>query len=233
MKCIAIDDEPLALNVIKDFCSKVAYIDLVDVCTNSVDAIKILNEQKIDCVFLDIQMPNMTGIEWISTLTKPPLVIFTTAYREYALQGFDLNAVDYLVKPIPFERFMKATNKAYEIIQYRQKNESELTFSNYMMVKVEYSTVKVNLDDILYIEGLKDYIKIHTLAKLLLTKSTMKRIEAKLPIDKFIRVHKSFIIPIGKIKKIERNRVVIGENWIPIGEQYKNSFAEVMNRIML
>jgi len=217
MKCIAIDDEPLALNVIKDFCSKVAYIDLVDVCTNSVDAIKILNEQKIDCVFLDIQMPNMTGIEWISTLTKPPLVIFTTAYREYALQGFDLNA----------------TNKAYEIIQYRQKNESELTFSNYMMVKVEYSTVKVNLDDILYIEGLKDYIKIHTLAKLLLTKSTMKRIEAKLPIDKFIRVHKSFIIPIGKIKKIERNRVVIGENWIPIGEQYKNSFAEVMNRIML
>lgn len=239
MNCIAIDDEPLALNVIQDFCQRIDYINLVARCTNPVEAVRILNSNDIDLIFLDIQMPNITGLEFIKTLVNPPLVILTTAYTEHALQGYEINALDYLVKPIPFERFFRAVNKAYELINLKKGKPAVPVVHapveasvNYIMVKVEYNLVKVNLDDIIYIEGLKDYIKIYTVngPKALLTKSTMKNIEEKLPEDRFVRVHKSFIVSVSKINMVENNRILFGEKRIPVGNQYKQHFYEILNR---
>lgn len=236
MKCLAIDDEPLGLNIISEFCRKVGFIELMATCTNPFDAIEWINAHEIDLIFLDIQMPNMTGIEFVKTLEKPPLIIFTTAYTNHALEGYELNAIDYLVKPISFERFLKAVNKAFEIVSLRkakisqvlQKENNKPEPSGYMMVKVEYKTVKIDFNQILYVEGLKDYVKIYTGVKPILTKSTMKSMEEKLPSD-FIRVHKSFIISLSKIHSVENNRILIGEKRIPIGNQYKDFFYERIN----
>ena len=242
MNCIAVDDELLALNVIKDFCSKIPFINLVDTCSNAMDAVKLLNKHKIDLIFLDIQMPYITGVEFCKTLVNinSPLIIFTTAYSNYALEGFELNALDYLVKPIPFERFFKAVNKAYEFVELKKKKGQIFihdTLNNvqqdYLMIKCEYSTVKVNFDRIIYIEGLKDYIKIFTDEKMLLTKSTMKNIEAKLPNNIFMRVHKSFIVSLPKINKIENSRIIFGDQRIPVGEQYKKTFHHLIDEYRL
>lgn len=231
MKCIAIDDEPLALNIIKDYARRIDYIDLVACCTNPLEAIKILNKEEIDLIFLDIQMPNISGMDLIRALGKTPLFIFTTAYSNYALEGYELNALDYLLKPFSFERFFKAVNKAYEISMLRKSKHSYGIQGNdyhepekYLMVKVEYSTVRLDINEIQYIEGLKDYVKIYAGKKPLLTKSTMKNIEEKLPSDTFVRVHKSFIVSVAKIDAIENNRIMIGDKHIPIGNQYKNDF---------
>jgi DNA-binding LytR/AlgR family response regulator len=236
MKCLAIDDEPLALDIIREFCNKINFLHLVAASTNPVEAVRILNQQSIDLIFLDIQMPNISGLEFIRSIKNPPLVIFTTAFANYALDGFELNAIDYLVKPFSFERFFRAVNKAYEIFSLKEtKNLSSSEnfteareITKYLMVKVEYSTVKVDLENILYIEGLKDYVKIYSGKKPLLTKSTMKHIEDKLPADEFIRVHKSFIVAFSKIESIENNRIVMGEKRIPIGNQYKQGFYKML-----
>jgi DNA-binding LytR/AlgR family response regulator len=235
MNCLAIDDEPLALSIVKDFSSKIEFINLIACCTNPIEAITIINQQDIDLIFLDIQMPNITGLEFIRSLKNAPLVIFTTAYPNYALDGFELNATDYLVKPFSFERFLRSVNKAYEIVNLRMNKTSQpltneaLRQEKYIMVRVEYSTVRVDLGQILYVEGLKDYIKIYTGKKPLLTKSTMKNIEEKLPSEQFVRVHKSFIINLEKIESIENNRIIIQEKYIPIGNQYRNVFYDLLN----
>jgi len=236
MKCLAIDDEPLALDIIREFCSKIDFLQLVAACTNPVEAVKMLNQQSIDLIFLDIQMPNISGLEFIRSIKNPPLVIFTTAFSSYALDGFELNALDYLVKPFSFERFFRAVNKAYEIFSLKEKkNQSSAGNSQeakeatkYLMVKVEYSTVKLDLENILYIEGLKDYVKIYSGKRPLLTKCTMKHIENKLPAEHFIRVHKSFIVAFSKIESIENNRIIMGEKRIPIGNQYKQGFYKML-----
>ncbi len=239
MNCLAIDDEPLALNVIKDFCKKINYLNLMGTCTSAAEAIRVLSQHNIDLIFLDIQMPHISGLEFIKSLSNPPLVIFTTAFTEHALQGFELSAIDYLVKPVPFERFLKAVNKAYELLNLRKKNSVTVShkkdsgLSGYLMVKVEYSTIKVNLNDILYIEGLKDYIKIHTGGRPILTKSTMINIEEKLPSEHFIRVHKSYIVSIAKISKIENNRIIFGEKRIPVGNSYKINFTNTIKKYQL
>lgn len=241
MQCIALDDEPLALNVIRDYCSKVSYLNLAGTFTSAVEASKELTGRQVDLIFLDIQMPHITGIEFIKTLSNPPITIFTTAYSEHALEGFELDAIDYLVKPIPFDRFLKAVNKAYEIYSLRNlgniASEGEQSDNDrkasYMLVKVEYSTVKVNFGDIIYIEGVKDYVKIVTLKKTLLTKSTMKHIEEKLPADEFVRVHKSYLVSLTKIEKIENNRIIFGEKYIPVGEYYKDGFYKRLERFRL
>ncbi len=238
MNCIAIDDEPLAINVIKDFCNKIDYINLLATFNSAVEAVKLLNQSTVDLIFLDIQMPHISGLEFIKSLPNPPLVIFTTAFSEHALQGFELNAIDYLVKPIPFDRFFKAINKAYELYNLRKKSQETIIIpeniveqpADYIMIKVEYSTVKVEFKDILYIEGLKDYVKIYAGPRPMLTKSTMKNIEEKLPSNKFIRIHKSFIVSISNIQVIENNRVVMGEKRLPIGEQYKEAFYNLLNK---
>jgi len=231
MKCIAIDDEPLALNIIKDYAGRIDYLDLIACCTNPLEAIKILNKEEIDLIFLDIHMPNISGLDLIKSLGKIPLFIFTTAYSKYALDGFELNALDYLLKPFSFERFFKAVNKAYEISILRKNKQGFVAHGNdhsesekYLMIKVEYSTVRLNIKDILYIEGLKDYVKVYTGKRPILTKSTMKNMEEKLPSDSFVRVHKSFIVSGSKIDSIENNRILIGEKRIPVGNLYKNNF---------
>lgn len=238
MNCIAVDDELLALNVIKDFCSKIPFINLIATCSNAMDAVKLLNKHEIDLIFLDIQMPYITGVEFCKMLgnINSPLIIFTTAYSDYALEGFELNALDYLIKPIPFERFFKAVNKAYEFVELKKKkgqifihDNLNIVSQDYIMIKCEYSTVKVNFDSIIYIEGLKDYIKIFTDEKMLLTKSTMKNIETKLPSNIFMRVHKSFIVSLCRISKIENNRIIFGDQRIPVGEQYKKAFHRLID----
>lgn len=248
MNCLAIDDEPLALNIIEEFCSKIDFLHLIKKCTSAFEAIKVLNTQTIDLIFLDIHMPDITGLDFFKSLPNPPMVIFTTAYSEFALDGFELHAVDYLVKPIPFDRFLKAVNRAYELYSLRNTENREIQQSpgqpepvvhdvinagpepNFLLIKVEYSTVRVEFQDILYIEGLKDYIKIYTTGKMLLTKSTMKNIQSRLPDKLFFRVHKSFIVSFDHIRKIENNRIVIQEKYIPIGEQYKEDFYNYVNR---
>ncbi len=235
MKCIAIDDEPLALDIISEFCSKISYLDLQDTYTNPFDAIELLNNNEIDLIFLDIHMPHINGLEFLKLLYKPPLIIFTTAYKEHAFQGFEYDAVDYLIKPFSYDRFIKSVNKAHQLMKLKIPSESfeEVRPENsngFLMVKVEYSTIKINLDDILYIEGVKDYVKITTVEKTFLTKTTMKNAEEKLPGDHFFRVHKSYIVSVDKIEMIENSRIVIRKQRIPIGESYKIPFLKMVSK---
>jgi DNA-binding LytR/AlgR family response regulator len=235
MNCVAIDDEPLALVVIKEFCEKTGFLNLVASYNNPFDALKLLREHQVDILFLDIQMPNISGIEFYKSLSNPPMVIFTTAYSEHALTGFEVNAIDYLVKPFAFERFVKAINKAYELKSLRKETQNQPSAStpDFIMIKVEYNTVRIDLKDILFVEGLKDYIKLFCGGKPVLTKSTLKNIEEKLPEERFCRVHKSYIVSIDKIERIENNRIVIGEHRIPVGDQYRSLFYNRLKDRML
>jgi len=235
MNSIAIDDELLALDIISEFCTRINCVDLISTFTNPFDAIKLLNSKEIDLIFLDIHMPQINGFEFLKLLYKPPLVIFTTAYKEHAFQGFDYDAVDYLVKPFSFDRFTKSINKASQLIKLNNHgdsaNENKMRITcGFMLVKVEYSTIRVNLDDILYIEGLKDYVKIYSGGKPILTKTTMKNIIDKLPPDRFLRVHKSFIVSVDKINMIENSRILIDNQRIPIGESFRMQFYDMVNR---
>ncbi len=238
MNCLAIDDEPLALDVIEDFSGRIPFLKLAGRCTSAMEAIEIINKERIDLIFLDINMPHITGTEFIKSLESPPLIIFTTAYSEFAVEGFELNAIDYLVKPIAFNRFLKAVNKAYELFSLKQvKTVSQKATTGpeeeYLLVKADYSTVKIMLNDILYIEGLKDYVKIYRGGKPVLTKSTMKNIEDKLSGKKFVRVHKSYIVALTKIESIENQRIIIGEKRIPVGDQYRENFNRILDEYRL
>ncbi len=238
MNCIAIDDELLALDIISEFCSQISFLKLVGTYTNPLDAAKLLNSIEIDLIFLDIHMPHVSGIDFLKSLYCPPMVIFTTAYKEHAFQGFDYDAVDYLVKPFSADRFIKAVNKANQMMVLKKSGPIFIKDSHddnpgFIMVKVEYSTIRLNLDDILYIEGLKDYVKIYAGGKPVLTKTTMKNLSEKLPADRFLRVHKSFIVSIPKIDMIENNRIVIGKERIPVGESYKIPFFSLINRNLI
>ncbi len=238
MNCIAIDDEPLALDIISEFCSRISYINLISTFTNPAEAAKVLNSIEVDLLFLDIHMPRINGIDFLKSLYSPPLVIFTTAYKEHAFQGFEHDAVDFLVKPFGSDRFNKAVNKAYQMMIMKKlgtqvPDEKHSGPCGFIMVKVEYSTIRIGIDEILYIEGLKDYVKIYTTGKVVLTKTTMKNIADKLPSDKFLRVHKSFIVALDRIEIIENNRIVIGRERIPIGDSYKSEFTSIINRNLI
>lgn len=230
MNCIIVDDEPLARDILETYVTQISYLTLVKSCKNAFEALAALQEQTIDIVFIDIQMPDISGVKFIETLTNPPLVIFTTAYSHYALNGFELNAVDYLLKPISLERFLKATQKAKDLFDLKHvkkpivENENEFIF-----VKADYQTIKINYKDILYIEGLKDYVKIYTTKKMIMTLLNIKNILEKLPDSQFIRIHKSYIVSIAAIEKIDRNRIVFGEKRIPIGDSFKDEFHLKMN----
>ena len=239
MNCIAIDDEPLALNVIKEFCQKIDFVNLIGTFTNALEAIPEINKKDIDLIFLDIEMPDITGFEFVKTLPNPPLIIFTTAFSKYAINGFELNIIDFLLKPIAFDKFLKAINKASMQLSIKNKNAAgQIQIKNnspdeYFFVKAGYSIVKINFDEISYIEGLKDYVKIYINEKSLVTKGNIKNIENKLPSDLFARVHKSYIISIDKIEKIEDNHIFIGSKKIPIGLQFKDSFYDKINRFRI
>jgi DNA-binding LytR/AlgR family response regulator len=228
--CIAIDDEPLALEILKKYIAKIYFLDLKGTFTDPFEAKKLLDETPVDILFLDIQMPDINGIEFSKTINKKnTAVVFTTAYSEYAVDGFNVDAIDYLLKPIEYDRFLKAVYKAKEYIDYLGSQELQ---DGYIFVKSDYQMVKVNLKDIIYIEGLDDYIKIYLPQKSILTLMTLKTISAKLPSKEFIRVHRSYIVPVTKIENISKSKIKIADKEIPIGVSYSESFFATMDKKM-
>ncbi len=235
MNCIIIDDEPLAVELLEDFVSKVPFLNLVKSCSNGIEAISIIKNNTIDLIFTDIEMPDFSGIEFIKSLDVKPLFIFTTAYSHYAIEGFNLNAVDYLVKPIPLHRFLTAVNRAQEVFLMKKEDGNKIPQAatipaetcNFMFVKADYENIKINFDDIKYIEGLKDYIKIYSNShKPILTLSSFKKIEEKLPANLFVRVHRSYVVSLKYIHSVQRNRILIDAVRIPIGNNYKDDFIK-------
>lgn len=236
MRCVIIDDEPLAVDVIESYIQQIDNMEVVAKCNNPLEAITILNKHQVDLVFLDIEMPNLTGIDLVKAVENIPQFIFTTAYPQYALDGFNLNATDYLVKPIPFNRFLKAVSRAKEKYELEQSisvnatstGKKEIAPTNdFIFVKSEYENIKINVNDIKYIQGLKDYIKIYKKDsnKAILTLSSFKVILDKLP-NQFLRVHRSFIVNIDYIKALQKTKLVIDDLRIPIGETYKKEVLE-------
>ena len=227
--CLAVDDEPLALSILNKYIGSVENLELVGSCQNAVQALQLLQQYKVDLIFLDIQMPQIMGTDFIRTLKKSPKIIFTTAYRKYAIQGFELDAVDYLLKPISFERFLKAVNKvlqtnldAPDSVYHLNDSISESTQS-YLYFRVDRKMVKVFLHDILYIEGFSDYVKIITPSKTLITKQLISALEESLPKDIFIRIHRSFIISINKINSYNADIIHVGNAELPIGRLFKQN----------
>ncbi|MEP6804054.1 MAG: LytTR family DNA-binding domain-containing protein [Flavobacterium sp.] len=237
MKCVIIDDEPLAVELLEDFVGKIDSLELISTFNNAIDAVSFINQNNVDLIFLDIQMPHFSGIDFLNTIEKKPLVIFTTAYSDYAVEGFNLGAVDYLVKPIPFHRFLKSVVRAQQILNPAANVQaiSENTTApeleqDFMFVRAEYENVKMNFADILFIEGLKDYVKIYTTDnKFTLTLISLIKLENLLSSKGFSRIHRSYIINIKHVKSIQKNKVLISDKRIPISESYKNSFFERIN----
>lgn len=227
IRCIAVDDEPLALELLADNISKVPYLQLVAKCSDAFEATQIMQQQQIDLVFIDIQMPGMTGLQFIESMISKPMVILVTAYKQYALEGFDLNVVDYLVKPVSIERFIKACNKAQEL--YALKNQSGKQ-AGYIFVNVGYSLQKVVLSDITWVEGMRDYIQIHLKSspKPILVRMSMKALEEQLPVQQFIRIHKSYIVAIDSITAVRKNSIFIGERELGIGETYSDAVTRLI-----
>jgi DNA-binding LytR/AlgR family response regulator len=236
LNCIAVDDETLALDLIEDNIQKVPFLNLVKRCKNPFEAIEILQKKDIDLIFLDIQMPGITGVQFLQSLTNSPMVIFVTAYQQYALEGFNLNVIDYLLKPIDFERFLKAVNKASELHNLKHKNLENEGFTesknNTIFVNADYSLVKIKTDEITFVEGLKDYVKIHlnTTNKPIVTRMTMKSVEEKLSSTEFFRVHKSFIVSLDKIESIRNLKIKIGNAQIPVSESYSEEFFKLIGQ---
>lgn len=227
--CLAVDDEPLALSILKKYIGSVESLELVGSCQNAVQALELLQQYKVDLIFLDIQMPQIMGTDFIRTLKKSPKIIFTTAYRKYAIQGFELDAVDYLLKPISFERFLKAVNKVLQTNLdvpasiYQQNDTGSETTQAYLYFRVDRKMVKVFIHDILYIEGFSDYVKIMTTSKTLITKQLITTLEETLPKEIFIRIHRSFIISVNKINSYNADIIVIGNEELPIGRLFKQN----------
>ena len=235
LRCIAIDDEPLALELLEDNISKVPYLQLAATCSNAMEAIKVLQEQTVDLMFLDIQMPGLTGLQFIQSLKERPMIILVTAYEKFALEGFNHDVVDYLVKPVSLERFVKACNKAWELYQLKTKPTSITAAGkspDYIFVNVDYSLFKVVVDDIMWIEGLKDYIKIHlkSSSKPVITRMTMKTVEELLPVNHFIRVHKSYIAAMNFITAVRKSSVMIGAIELPVSDTYQEALMKLTGK---
>jgi DNA-binding LytR/AlgR family response regulator len=233
IRAIIVDDEPLALDVLEALLSNLSNIELVARCENAFEANAVLQKEKIDLMFLDIQMPQMTGVEFMKSLDHPPMVIFTTAFPEYAVEGFELNAVDYLLKPVSMERLMKAVNKVAEKITAQNEEDDLPSTDTYFFVKADKKLIKVNFDDILYIEGLKDYVIIKTEEGRVITLQTMKSLEDKLPEAIFRRIHRSYIVNMRKIVALDGNVVEVREKAaiksLPIGKNYRDELHEAIS----
>lgn len=237
IRCLIVDDEPLALDILADYIKKVPSLELVKATTNPIEALTIVQQDNIDLVFLDVQMPELTGMQFLKILNGRCQVILTTAYPQYALEGYDLDVVDYLLKPIAFDRFYKAVNK---VLMANNTHFSPAAApeapprvpaapgNDFIFVKTEHKIQKIYLDDILYIEGLKDYISIFTPTERVITLQNMKKMEEVLPSGRFIRVHKSYIISLDKIESIERSRIFIADKIIPIGDTYRDHFFKLI-----
>jgi DNA-binding LytR/AlgR family response regulator len=225
IQCIAIDDEPLALQLINEYCGKISFLNLEKVFTNTDEARAYLQDHKIDLLFLDIQMPDINGMQFYKSLTDKPPVIFTTAYKDFAVEGFTVDAVDYLLKPFEYDRFLKACYKAKEYIEFLSTQELQL---NSIFVKVNYEIMKINLKDIELIEALDDYIKIYLKPTPVLTLMTLKSIQEKLSARDFVRVHRSFIVPLARIEKFSKTKLWIAGKEIPIGSSYSQVYDQLL-----
>ncbi|HEX6429705.1 MAG TPA: LytTR family DNA-binding domain-containing protein [Niastella sp.] len=236
IRCLIIDDEPPAREIIRRYVQEIPTLQLMGECANAIQALTVLQQQSIDLLFLDIRMPQLNGTDFIKTFKNPPKVIFTTAFAEYALEGYELDVVDFLMKPIRFDRFLKAVNKAYPVngsmtalkpvaspVVEEKKNESFVYF------RADRKMVKVMLDDILYIESMKDYIKVYTVQGVIITKQSISSVEAMLPDKLFVRTHRSFIVSINKIKSFTNELVEIDKTDIPIGKLFRNGVMKVFS----
>ena len=238
INCIAIDDEPLALDIICDYCSKVPFLNLIKTFDNAMDTVEYIRSNKIDLMFLDIQMEELTGIQLLNALKHRPYVIFTTAYEAYAIQGFDLDVMDYMLKPISFERFVKGVDKVYEKMLLDQKPKSHgdnnVIAGNqgnpFFFVKTETRIEKILYADVLYVEGMGDYWRIITTTKKIMSLLNYKKLEEILPSNQFVRVHKSFIVALDKIDSVERNRIKIADRLIPISETFRKIFFDLIEK---
>ena len=232
MNCLIVDDEALARRLLADYVSKIPDIKLVATCLSALEAQPYLQSGNIDLMFLDIQMPELTGIAFLKSLTKKPLTIFTTAYSEYALEGYALDVIDYLVKPIPFERFYQAVNKAKEYLGSTTDSTistSEEKAQDYFFVKADYKILKIAYDEVLFIEGLREYVRIHTKNQKVITLLSMNKLEEVLPSNRFIRIHRSTIINISQIDLVQGNMVVIGDHQLTISKSQKERFYTKIN----
>jgi two-component system, LytTR family, response regulator len=250
LKCLAVDDEPLALHLLTDYIRKVPYLDLVATAGDAFEAAKALQEKPVDLIFIDIQMPGLTGLQFIQSLTKRPMVIIITAYKKFAPDGFDLDVVDYLVKPMGLDRFMKACNKAQELYDLRISANAASGMASgsgpgatsgspispntaeFFFVNADYSLVKVLFADIIWIEGSGDYVKIHLKSspKPLLVRTSAKTLESELPADRFLRIHKSYIVAVASITAVRKNSLFIGELELPVGETYRDALRQLTGR---
>ncbi len=238
LNCLIVDDEELAQRVVEKYVADVSSLNLIKKCNNAIEAMEAMQEHNIDLLFLDINMPKISGLNFLRGLKNPPMVIITTAYREYALEGFELNVIDYLKKPFSFERFFNAINKAIEKAKLQQPNPENFVLKpevrqqideSFIFIKSEKVTYKVDYKDILHIESIGDYIKIITNEKVIIAYQSLKQMENILPAKYFPRVHKSFMVSISKINSIEGNMIKIGKITIPIGRTYRNDFMEIVN----
>ncbi len=229
INCIIIDDEPLARKGLKEYIADTHFLHLTGEYDSPVTASASASMAEVQLLFLDIQMPKITGLDFFKSLVHPPPVIFTTAYPQYALEGFEVNALDYLIKPISFERFLKAANKAKEYYEIRNKNVSEASSSTYFFVKADNKLVKILLEDVLFVEALQNYVLIHIPEKKYMTYLTFKSVEEYLPADRFMKVHKSYIIAIAKVSSIEANEILIGKTSIPVSRSLKD---ETMDKLL-
>jgi len=256
LRCIAVDDEPLALHLLTDYIRKVPFLQLVAACGDALDATKALQEKEVDLVFSDIQMPGLTGLQFIQSLAKKPMFILVTAYKKFAPEGFDLDVVDYLIKPVSLDRFLKACYKAQELHQLRTTAASTGTTAapgnaqgippaaapgttagnapspDYMFVNADYSLVKILFADIIWAEGSGDYVKFHlrSTPKPLLVRMSARALEAELPPDKFLRIHKSYIIAVNSITAVRKNSIFIGDLELPVGETYKEALRQITRK---
>ncbi|RFS14680.1 LytTR family DNA-binding domain-containing protein [Emticicia sp. C21] len=243
IRCLAVDDEPLALDILAKYINQLPSLTLVGTCTDALEALSLIQQGKVDLVFVDIQMPSLTGIQFLRVVNGKCRAILTTAYSEYAMEGYELDVIDYLLKPISFERFLKSVQKASSRFQnnpvvnnsvpetsktIESKTSTAEPQLDFIFVKTEYKIIKLSLSSILYIEGLKDYVSIYTNEERILTLQTMKKTEELLPSNRFVRVHKSYIVSLEKINSIERQRIFISRATIPIGESYYKDFIRLI-----
>ncbi len=238
IKCLAIDDEPLALQQLSSYVQKTPYLQLVGACQSALEAKEIMQKEWIDAIFIDINMPDLNGMEFVKQMDRAPMVVFTTAYSEYALEGFKVDAVDYLLKPFGLQDFLRAAQKVrhrYELenpaIQSNPNEEAVGIDADAMYLKSDYKTVRINISDIRYVEGMSEYLKIYLEGekKPLIVLLSMKRLEERLPSNTFMRIHRSYIINLKKIREVNKNRVVLGEDaYLPIGDLYKENFNDYL-----